>query len=271
MGDDAIAADRMAPGAHARCTRGLPYGSRLVARRRSTGVGQRDIVFARADGARARRIIAARRHLERAARHPHGVRGLLRGDQPKPHLLCRAKKAVVDSRRRCNAMNDRRDHAARATIADERKRQGSDLGSMERGENRSVRSVGPLTAFRRRSFMWSGLEAASRRRLAGASSRALTVGEREEISRGLATGVSFRQLGVQLGRPTSTVSREVGRHGGRRGYRAAVADADHVGPGAPASTLSTRPASRLVRACGREARRGLVAAADRGLAQADVS
>ena len=57
------------------------------------------------------------------------------------------------------------------------------------------------------------------------SSRALTVGEREEISRGLATGVSFRQLGVQLGRPPSTVSREVGRHGGRQGYRAAVADA----------------------------------------------
>lgn len=57
------------------------------------------------------------------------------------------------------------------------------------------------------------------------SSRALTVSEREEISRGLATGESFRQLAVQLGRPTSTVSREVGRHGGRRGYRAAVADA----------------------------------------------
>ena len=41
------------------------------------------------------------------------------------------KKATVGSRGRCNAMNDRRDHAARATIADERKRQGSDLGSME--------------------------------------------------------------------------------------------------------------------------------------------
>src|SRR5918999_1825609 len=56
------------------------------------------------------------------------------------------------------------------------------------------------------------------------ASRALTVSEREEISRGLAAGVSFRQLGAQLGRPTSTVSREVGRHGGRRGYRAALAD-----------------------------------------------
>ena len=57
------------------------------------------------------------------------------------------------------------------------------------------------------------------------SPRALTVSEREEISRGLATGVSFRQLAMQLGRPPSTVSREVGRHGGRRWYRASVADA----------------------------------------------
>ena len=56
------------------------------------------------------------------------------------------------------------------------------------------------------------------------SPRALTVCEREEISRGLAAGVSFRQLGVQLGRAPSTVSREVGRHGGRQAYRAAVAE-----------------------------------------------
>jgi transposase len=41
------------------------------------------------------------------------------------------KKATADSGRRCNAMSDRRDHAARATIADERKRQSSDLGSMD--------------------------------------------------------------------------------------------------------------------------------------------
>src|ERR1035437_7168870 len=58
------------------------------------------------------------------------------------------------------------------------------------------------------------------------SSQALTVTEREEISRGLATGVSFRQIGARLGRAASTVSREVGRHGGRQWYRAAVADAD---------------------------------------------
>ena len=58
------------------------------------------------------------------------------------------------------------------------------------------------------------------------ASQALTVTEREEISRGLATGVSFRQIGVRLGRAPSTISREVGRHGGRRWYRAAGADAD---------------------------------------------
>lgn len=58
------------------------------------------------------------------------------------------------------------------------------------------------------------------------SSRALTADEREEISRELARGVSFSQIGARLGRPTSTVSREVGRHGGRRRYRAAVADAE---------------------------------------------
>src|SRR5712691_2660109 len=58
------------------------------------------------------------------------------------------------------------------------------------------------------------------------SLQALTVTEREESSRGLATGVSFRQIGVRLGRAASTVSREVGRHGGRRWYRAAVADTD---------------------------------------------
>jgi transposase len=41
------------------------------------------------------------------------------------------KKAAVDSGRRCNAMNDRRDHATRATIEDDRGRQGRNLGAME--------------------------------------------------------------------------------------------------------------------------------------------
>ena len=53
---------------------------------------------------------------------------------------------------------------------------------------------------------------------------ALTPGEREEISRGLASGGSMRAIAARLGRPASTVSREVGRNGGREEYRATEAD-----------------------------------------------
>jgi IS30 family transposase len=52
----------------------------------------------------------------------------------------------------------------------------------------------------------------------------LSLGEREEISRGLAAGLSLRAIAAGLGRAPSTVSREVAGHGGRRGYRAARAD-----------------------------------------------
>lgn len=44
--------------------------------------------------------------------------------------------------------------------------------------------------------------------------------EREEISRGVAEGQSFASIARGLGRPTSTVSREVKRNGGRDKYRA---------------------------------------------------
>jgi IS30 family transposase len=54
---------------------------------------------------------------------------------------------------------------------------------------------------------------------------ALTADEREEISRGLASGDSLRAVGRRVGRAPSTVSREVRRHGGRHTYRAAAADA----------------------------------------------
>ncbi len=56
------------------------------------------------------------------------------------------------------------------------------------------------------------------------SRRALTLAEREEISRGLATGQSLRSIAASLGRAPSTVSREVNRNGGRRRYRASKAD-----------------------------------------------
>jgi len=53
----------------------------------------------------------------------------------------------------------------------------------------------------------------------------LAAGEREEISRGLAAGLSGRVIAGRLGRSPSTVSREVDRNGGRDAYRAVDADA----------------------------------------------
>src|SRR6266545_1622439 len=57
------------------------------------------------------------------------------------------------------------------------------------------------------------------------ASRSLQLLEREEISRGLAADRSIREIARTLGRSPSTVSREIGRNGGRQAYRAAEADA----------------------------------------------
>src|SRR6202162_4898130 len=54
--------------------------------------------------------------------------------------------------------------------------------------------------------------------------RALTLAEREDISRGIASGESIRGIAKGLKRAVSTVSREVARHGGRPLYRANEAD-----------------------------------------------
>jgi len=56
------------------------------------------------------------------------------------------------------------------------------------------------------------------------SSVALAFSEREEISRGIATGQSMRTIAAQLGRSPSTVSREINRNGGYHDYRAAKAE-----------------------------------------------
>jgi IS30 family transposase len=53
----------------------------------------------------------------------------------------------------------------------------------------------------------------------------LSLAEREEISRGLLSGVALRTIAAWLGRAPSTVSREVAANGGRRRYRAWRADA----------------------------------------------
>src|SRR2546427_3618700 len=55
-----------------------------------------------------------------------------------------------------------------------------------------------------------GIAPAARRR----SRRVLTLAEREDISRGIASGCSMRVIAQRLSRASSTVSREVARHGG---------------------------------------------------------
>ena len=52
----------------------------------------------------------------------------------------------------------------------------------------------------------------------------LSLEEREEISRGLAAGLSIRAIAQDLGRSPSTVCREVNLNGASREYRALVAD-----------------------------------------------
>jgi IS30 family transposase len=65
-----------------------------------------------------------------------------------------------------------------------------------------------------------GIQPAARSR----STRGLDLGERESISRGLASGKSFRTIAQEINRSPSTVSREVGRNGGLVSYRATNAD-----------------------------------------------
>lgn len=93
-------------------------------------------------------------------------------------------------------------------------RQGETVSQIARALERWHTSID--YAVRRRG----GFSPALRRR----ATHGLTLAEREEISRGLVRQQSFRAIGRQLGRSPSTISREVGRNGGRRSYRAARAD-----------------------------------------------
>ncbi|EZN57792.1 hypothetical protein VNPA142037_28320 [Pseudomonas aeruginosa] len=65
-----------------------------------------------------------------------------------------------------------------------------------------------------------GIRPIARRR----SRLALTLVEREEISRALAVGQSIRHIAMRLERAPSTISREINRNGGCRSYRANQAD-----------------------------------------------
>jgi transposase-like protein len=68
-----------------------------------------------------------------------------------------------------------------------------------------------------------GIPPVARRR----SRRSLNLAEREDISRGIASGSSIREIARRLDRAASTLSREISRNGGRPTYRAHTAD-DHA-------------------------------------------
>ena len=93
----------------------------------------------------------------------------------------------------------------------------------QRGE--SLRSIGrafgkPSSSIYFQLAPYGGIRPAPRRR----SRLALSLSEREEISRGIVAQHSIRSMASLLGRSPSTVSREISRNGGYDRYRAALAD-----------------------------------------------
>ena len=96
-----------------------------------------------------------------------------------------------------------------------RRKQGECLSEIAKALGTSLSSV--FGVVKRRG----GIAPHPRRR----SPRVLSLAEREEISRHVATGSSVRAIARQLGRAPSTISREIHRHGDRTHYRAATADA----------------------------------------------
>ena len=82
-------------------------------------------------------------------------------------------------------------------------------------------SLGRLPGTVRNTMLrFGGIAPAVRRR----SQQALSLKEREEISRGLRAKETLRCIAARLQRPPSTVSREVSRNGGIEAYRAAGAE-----------------------------------------------
>ncbi len=92
---------------------------------------------------------------------------------------------------------------------------GVSLGQVSRALNREMSSLYSVIKVN------GGIAPRPRRRAA----RTLTLTEREEISRGMASGLSIRAIARRLGRAPSTVSREIHRNGERH-YRAAQADSN---------------------------------------------
>ena len=96
----------------------------------------------------------------------------------------------------------------------ERWHQGESLHAIARLFDRHHPSIRRILA------QTGGIRPPTRRR----APLALSLAEREEISRGVVAGHSLRSIATALGRAPSTVSREMRRNGDRRHYRASQAD-----------------------------------------------
>jgi IS30 family transposase len=96
----------------------------------------------------------------------------------------------------------------------ERWQKGESLHSIARGFERGHSSIQGIFA------ETGGIRPLPRRR----SPLALTVAEREEISRGVVAARSLRSIAASLARAPSSLSRELRRNGGRHRYRASQAD-----------------------------------------------
>jgi DNA-binding CsgD family transcriptional regulator len=90
----------------------------------------------------------------------------------------------------------------------------------QRGESLKAIGRAPSSSIYFQVAPHGGIRPAARRR----SRLALTLSEREEISRGITAHQSTRSMARLLGHSPSTVSREISRHGGYHRYRAALAD-----------------------------------------------
>ncbi len=95
----------------------------------------------------------------------------------------------------------------------------------------------------------------------------LSLADREELSRGLQAGESFRQIAARLGRAVSTISREVAWNGHRATYRAWRAEQSGRPAGATTQAGEVGDLSPTVSVRRAAAPRALVAATDRGTAR----
>src|SRR5438094_1242651 len=128
--------------------------------------------------------------------------------------------------------------AAEKTELWDRWKRGESLKAIGRAFGKQSSSIYFLVA------PYGGIRPAQRRR----SRLALTLAEREVISRGVTTHQSARSIARLLGRSPSTVSREMSRNGGCDRYRATLADEHPCAPARRPKCCTLANTTRLRRA-----------------------